>query len=454
MSDETAGGGTKASLEKIVSTCREVLRRDPRNWAAYRDLGVALLELGRCREAADAFENAHDLNRRDTESLHLAAVAYAEAKDYDRAISLWRQVLRADPRHAAAHFFLGKVYAIKSMWDPAIYEFKKSIEIKPDAKPPMAYTYLAEVYLARGKPDLAVSCLETARDIAPEDPNIRLNLGAAYLDLGRNEAALAESLEASRLGAASATAELNAGMALMRLGRPKEAAAAYERGLLVDDRDPDLYLNLGEAHLASGDLDRAVEAWRKALEVAPNHANAHYNLGVAHFRQGRAAEAEAEWKRTLEIEPRHSRARVAMATLHASAGDYDKAIAAWKPLLETHKDNPDVLAGLAELYLRSGDLDLALDYSRQAVIAVPGFPRAEFILGVTLARRGQAAEALEAIRKSVARGQTFLKTQVSTIRACLDEVTLKALEREADKARYSGDPAMVKRIRELKQAPG
>lgn len=448
MTDETRNEHI-AKMEKVVATCDEALKRDPKAWAAYHDKGVALLELGRFPEAAQTLDRGLEYNKRDLEALYLAGVAYGEAKDYDRAISRWRDVVKANPQHAMAHLMLGKTYTIKGMWDPAVFEFRKAIEFQPDAKPPLAYAHLAEVYLTRGRLAEAASCLEKAKAISPEDPQIHLNLGALYLDLGHPEQALAEAREAVKLGARSATAHLNAGMALMRLGRAEEAATEYRAGLAVDSKDPELHINLGEAHLATGDIDEAITSWKSALAVAPRYANAHHNLGVAYFRQGLFDAAIAEWRKTLELEARHRSARVNLAAAYAGAGEFDKAITEWKPLLETHRGNPDILAGLAELYLRKGDLGLAADYSRQAVIATPGHPRAEFVLGVVLARRGQVREALGAMRKAAAQGEQFLSTQASTIRNCLDEVTVKALEREAAATPATQDAALIAKVREL-----
>jgi len=41
-----ANGEKVERMEKIISTCREVIRRDRKNWAAYHDMGVAL-KIGR-----------------------------------------------------------------------------------------------------------------------------------------------------------------------------------------------------------------------------------------------------------------------------------------------------------------------------------------------------------------------------------------------------------------------
>jgi len=70
------------------------------------------------------------------------------------------------------------------------------------------------------------------------------------------------------------------------------------------------------------------------------------------------------------------------------------------------------------------------------------------MLGVALARRGEAREALELMGKA-SKSEAFLKTQVLTIRTCLDEVTLKTLRREAEKGGHGSDLSLVSKLLEL-----
>ncbi|MEM9247007.1 MAG: tetratricopeptide repeat protein, partial [Cyanobacteria bacterium P01_F01_bin.153] len=72
---------------------------------------------------------------------------------------------------------------------------------------------------------------------------------------------------------------LNLGAALMQKGRIQEALAEYEQARRIDDSVPELHYNLGNAYSQTGRPADAIAAYQRAIALRPNYANAHYNLG-------------------------------------------------------------------------------------------------------------------------------------------------------------------------------
>ena len=108
--------------------------------------------------------------------------------------------------------------------------------------------------------------LTRARDLAPNDAVIRLNLGAT----------------------------------LLALGAPAEAIAEFEVAVAREPRRAEAHNILGCALLAASRIGDAVDHFRTALQLQPGYSAAHDNLGRAFRAQGRAAEALAEFRAALK----------------------------------------------------------------------------------------------------------------------------------------------------------
>jgi tetratricopeptide (TPR) repeat protein len=119
----------------------------------------------------------------------------------------------------------------ESLWSDA--EAKAPAKIRP------------RIQLARAvEPGRALSILEQARQIAPDDSRIPSEQGRIYLGLGRPELALPEFGRALALTPHSAEALNNRGAALLALSQKEAARADFERALALDPCQFDAQLNL------------------------------------------------------------------------------------------------------------------------------------------------------------------------------------------------------------------
>jgi len=131
------------------------------SYPAYTNLGYVYIQQLKYAEAADAEEKALQLNDKDYLVWGNLAMAYEglknkekEGKAWDREIALLEQVVRDAPRDAVAQSNLGLLYA------------KKKVREK------------------------AISRIQSALALAPDDPNVLENVGQAYEDLGDRTLAL------------------------------------------------------------------------------------------------------------------------------------------------------------------------------------------------------------------------------------------------------------------------
>lgn len=128
--------------------------------------------------------------------------------------------------------------------DEGIDLLKQAREL--DAKNPDILVNLGGGYLLKGQHEKAVSVLERATDVAPDNVNAWINLAAAYLG----------SLEHSTLE------------------QQEKAIEAWQQALQLDSEAPNVNYMLGLVYYKQGTIERAVAHFTRAIEVNPDDTDA------------------------------------------------------------------------------------------------------------------------------------------------------------------------------------
>lgn len=163
---------------------------------------------------------------------------------------------------------------------------------------------LGSSYAALGNYGAAITALEHATDLAPEDAGVWYTLGSVF-------------------GAAG-----QPGQALEALGR----AVALDPGLAAGHYDICLL------ETAAGRNADAAAACQRAVEADPGHVPAWIGLGVAHYHLGHAAEALAAFRETLELDPDSQRARYGLGLALLLSGDKSGAVEQYVALKDSNPE--------------------------------------------------------------------------------------------------------------------
>jgi Tfp pilus assembly protein PilF len=143
-------------------------------------------------------------------------------------------------------------------------------------------------------------------DVIAKNPSAwsaHVNLGNAFLQVGKIQNAVAEYEEALKIEPFLAEPHNNLGTILIRSGRLPEAIAHYEQALRIKLDYPEAQNNLGLALMGVGEFDAAVQHLKAAIQLNPNYGEAQYNLAVVLANQGRTNEAILQLERAVEVEP-------------------------------------------------------------------------------------------------------------------------------------------------------
>jgi adenylate cyclase len=158
-------------------------------------------------------------------------------KSIEQACELAQKVLDRGDSDAGAHFLIGYAYSQKGQFDKAISE------------------------------------LEVARDLFPNNADINAGLGTI----------------------------LNAA------GKPEEAISVLKNAIRLNPIPPGWYLGrLGDAYRLTRQYEKAAHEYKKAIQLQPDDMISHLNLALCYVKLGQEADAHAEAAEVLRINPKFS----------------------------------------------------------------------------------------------------------------------------------------------------
>ena len=219
------------------------------------------------------------------ESLLREGKEHFGARRFDDAISSLQEVVKRDPRSAAAYVYLARAYGAKRAWPEAIAAGRTAFELAPDSTE--ASTALTGALL-RGGLD-AMTRKQHPDAIGRLSEYVRLRPGhvPGYVALGNANLAAgawADALAAYQQGLSRTTdgperdeiidALLDGGSRALDVQAPRPATAFLEAYVRIDQFNTYAYLLLGRAYREAGDAPRALEAFRRVLELNPRDVEA------------------------------------------------------------------------------------------------------------------------------------------------------------------------------------
>ncbi len=284
------------------------------------------------------------------------ALTYTQQGKWDKAITEYQAILKADPRDLTVCNNLGDLYARAGKTAEAIDQYLKLGELyradglsvkaiavykkiaKLDPNRTAAYTACADLYLEQGlvgeaKVQLATvaehyakagdtaKVVETYQHLAQLDPGnyvLVKKLGDLMLKEGMRDAAAAEYERAAQaaqtagqeaesrrllqkareLQPPSPESNLGLGEMLLREGKAAEAIEALQQVTGADTDNASAWRMLGEAYGLQGASDKAASALQRAVSLGVPESEIAGPLAVSLFRIGRGDEALALSRRT------------------------------------------------------------------------------------------------------------------------------------------------------------
>jgi tetratricopeptide (TPR) repeat protein len=179
------------NLDKSIAELEIAARMAPSDIDVAYTLAIAYLRNSQPVAAKRIFESLIK-NFGDKPQLHvLIGRAYRQADLLPDAVEEFKKAIALDPSFPRAHYYLGITYLLdegQSKTNEALEEFKIEVAANPDEF--FANYYLGVVYNFQRQWDLAITFLQKASTIQPNNPDPYFQLGQAYQELNNHEKAI------------------------------------------------------------------------------------------------------------------------------------------------------------------------------------------------------------------------------------------------------------------------
>jgi tetratricopeptide (TPR) repeat protein len=265
------------------------------------EAGVAALAAGDLETADARFGLALEYNPNFVEALTNQGLVELERGNFERARQLMTRARRLNPDVAQPHHALGVLAERERRPDLASHHYYEALRVDPGFGP--ARANLAHLLYDGGLYEDALQQFKRLVEIAPEAITAHAGLAATLLHLERVPEA-SEVIE-NALAVAAEDPELSILAARLEIRRGQFDAAITRLSPLTHTRS-DLAVHalswLAAAELARGRPQDAVSAAERALALAPDDALASYALGISLKKLGDPA-AERWLERASALSP-------------------------------------------------------------------------------------------------------------------------------------------------------
>ncbi|HLK90742.1 MAG TPA: tetratricopeptide repeat protein [Polyangia bacterium] len=331
---------------------------------------------------AQAQKTESDLDRRVAMGIEMARAAEQRSQNADKAIEIWKGILRLKPHLPEAVASLRKLYAATEKWNALLELLKDDLDAVPAADVDEKINrHLEIVAIYRDRLNLDVMVVTTYLNILalkPDHPAALAALASRYEAQGRyGDLVQILARQAEAAADPAARVALHRRIATLwadKLGKHQNAVASFEKIFEADPTDAETAGRLK-------DLYTKGRAWRPLIEVLRKELP-HVDAAGRRTRLGEMARLAGE-----------------------RLNDTREAIALYNQVLAIEAHDETALAGLATLYERERRwpaLVEILDRQRQNVAADP---RAELALlerrGTLLYERMGASEAAIEVFKRI-----------------------------------------------------
>jgi tetratricopeptide (TPR) repeat protein len=279
-----------------------------KSWLAANNYGVLLLERGDLNTAEAWFLKVirlrpdHPESRRNLARIAIRRAQLAEALRARAATNPTTQLTAMIPATQPSEYY-----------DQAIGWYREALEKQPNYID--GHFFLAQLLLARGREDEALTHLKRTLALYPRHVQAHLESGSLALKRGLTDDAFEHFLRAVEIDPESSQAHARLGTTLLLKGRLGDGLAQWDDAMRLAPLDANLPNDFGARMASSGEYLKAIDYFRRALQIDPRNVDAWTNYGVVAVLAGYPEQAEQWFKRALEIDPKFPKALENLAAL-------------------------------------------------------------------------------------------------------------------------------------------
>lgn len=341
-------------LGQAKTEFNKVYLQNPANAEVLLDLALISLAEANLAEAKGWVELFLNENAKCSRSQHYLGVVYQHQGDTQRAEELYGEAIAIDESYIDASAELVRLYLGLGRNDEALSTLQRAIKISPENKE--LYKMLATVEVQRGNLDSALNAYRKVIQIDPAAVTAYYFAGMLSFDMGTSFEQTEEfaGIMKRRFPDHPATARLNGILAFVKADL--EHAATELRNSLKQMPDLSGYYFLGLTQYSLKNYELALNQFQKALDLDPEHLQSRVLLGMTLLQQHRIDDSIYQLSQVLLADDNLAIAHNVIGTAYLARNDFDAATKHFDRAitLDPHLADPYVKKGLLNLSQNDG----------------------------------------------------------------------------------------------------
>ena len=310
----------------------------------------------------------------------------------EQAEARYRQILDRDAANFPALQLLGALRGQQGRHTEALSLIEAALKIRPNDMG--AHSNYGLALAAAGRHGDAVATYDRALSINPKFFQAHYNRGISLASLQRFEDAVGSFDKALAIRPESVESFYNKALALTALNRLQSALENYDSALARNPKLAEAHHNYGNVLRDLGRLDEALEKYDRALALSPRDFRTLYNRGIALSELKRPKDAIASFDASLDLNPEFPEAWFNRGISQMALDRFAEALASFDRGLLLRPDDVKALSDRAAALRQLGRSDEALASCNQALASNPDHVPTLMLRGLLLQEAARLAESL------------------------------------------------------------
>ena len=371
--------------DKAAAAFEQMVKIDPSNVSLKQNLGEMYVRAEQYDKALTLFTDLLDSDPHNIELRGALAELYLQQNKWDGAQAQFETILKSDSLSADVRFRIAMAYLAQSQKDSTLLlsvqqQFQQFLKLYPEDWRPMFYLgrlaivekndstafqyfdkvtkvagwnaeawwYLASILFDKKDYNQAVTVLEKAHQIVPNDGGINFLLGFGYTRVNRNEDAIVPLERAIEINPKDVNAVSTLASTFDALKRYNESDTTFEMALKIDSLNAMVLNNYAYSLAERGEqLERAYTMSKLSLSKDSTNASYLDTFGWIYYKLGNYTEAERYVKMAIDAGEVSAVVYEHLGDIYSRLSQQEKAKEYWTKALERDLQNASLKEKLA-----------------------------------------------------------------------------------------------------------
>ena len=283
-------------METEIEILQKLLKEDPSNFQARRELSIMLAKNGFNEEALSNLQYLSKYFPEDAEIHYNLGILYEKTKDFEKAKASYKKAIEISPQEDFI-YNLGEVLVELKEWDAAIEVFNDVL--KADPNDGNCYFNIGICYLNKDETNLATDFFQKAVQLNPKDIFAHFHLGNIYQNNGLTNFAIESYNKVLNISPDYSWAYYNLA-AIAYKNEDLDSAREYlTKTIEYNSQDIEAYKLLTKIMLKQNDTEEIITILRTRLEKEEN-GDLYYILSQVYKKIGENDEYQEHLEKALK----------------------------------------------------------------------------------------------------------------------------------------------------------